>query len=334
MKLLLFFAVLFLNATKVKAQFDYVYSKDFKIIFTKKAIMNDCLSRLDKTSADKAAVAFCECQADKINYKFTNKQYKKYTKNRVIDIAALLNEDSVVKKELEECFLNSGKAIQLSLGSYQGYIKGCISNIYASTKKKLDSNNVVKYCYCTIELLKTKKISEAQMESLSNPNSILFYEIMYKCGSPYSDEDSKYRNWSASNVADIIGPLQDTIAILNLNGMTYVRIKIGSTIQFWLYDTGATDLLINTEMESILKKEGILTETNYKGIKEYEMANGAVDSCKQYMVNNVIIGKFSINNVSIAVSDKGKKVIVGKSLLNKFSFCLLDNKKDILILSK
>jgi hypothetical protein len=64
------------------------------------------------------------------------------------------------------------------------------------------------------------------------------------------------------------------------------------------------------------------------------MADGVVDSCRKYRVNDVRNGNFTLDNVVVAVTDKGKKIIVGKSLLNKFTSWMLDNKEHTLVLRK
>jgi predicted aspartyl protease len=172
------------------------------------------------------------------------------------------------------------------------------------------------------------------MADLSNPNSLLFYEMMSTCGNPFSDKDDIDNSWSEKATNDIKGPSIDTIKVVTLNGMTYVRMKTGSMVLFWLLDTGAADLLINKDMETTLKSEGVLTENNYLGTGVYEMANGMVDTCRKYRMNNIRIGEYSIDNIVVAVTDKGKKIIAGKSLLNKFSNWILDNKQNNLILKR
>ena len=172
------------------------------------------------------------------------------------------------------------------------------------------------------------------MKTLSNPNSLLFYEIMYKCGDPFSEKETTDKSWNEKMGMDISGPPSDTINILTLNGLTYVKVKTGSMIQFWLFDTGASDLLINREMETILRNENLITDANYLGIGEYEMANGVIDSCRKYLVNNISVGKFTVKNIIVAVTDKGKRIIAGKGLLNKFSSWILNNKNNTLILNR
>lgn len=122
--------------------------------------------------------------------------------------------------------------------------------------------------------------------------------------------------------------------MLSMNGMSFVKLTIGSNIQVWMLDSGASDLLINKETEDLLKKEEILNTSNYLGITEYEMANGTIDSCRKYRVNGIKIGHYNVDNVIIAVSDKGRQLLVGKSLLNKFSSWIIDNKNRVLLLTK
>jgi hypothetical protein len=214
------------------------------------------------------------------------------------------------------------------------FISSCVKGIQKNTERTLNLEKLNNFCACQRELIKTKKLTDAEVETLSNPNSILFYEVMYKCGDPFDDKKSYDLSWNEKAVHDISGPASDTINVLTLNGMTYVKVKTGSMIQFWLFDTGASDLLISKDMEADLKKEGVITASNYLGVGEYEMANGDVDTCRKYRIDNIRIGKFTVNNIVVAVTEKGKRIIVGKGLLNKFTTWILNNKENSLILNK
>ena len=61
------------------------------------------------------------------------------------------------------------------------------------------------------------------------------------------------------------GPQSDTIKVFNLHGMTYLKMKTGSMVQLWLFDIGSSDLLMNKDVETILKEEGIIKPENYLG---------------------------------------------------------------------
>ena len=78
-------------------------------------------------------------------------------------------------------------------------------------------------------------------------------------------------------------------------------------------------MLIDKDTQEQLKEEKVITAENYMGIGEYEMVNGMVNTCRKYRIDNVKIGKFTLNNMMVAVTDKGKRIIVEKALMNKFS---------------
>ncbi len=327
----------FVHAYTIYAQApaNYIRSKEGKPMILRKSMLTSCLESFKKNRTDKVAVEICECQVDKIDWRFTNKEYKEHTKGRMIDFETLINKDKALKEQFDSCVKNSGRSILISIENYQDEnIAECISSLQKSTNKTLDTQKVRDFCSCQFELIKTKKLSDAEYQQINNPNSLLYYEMMYKCGNPFGESGVSGNQWNEGAEKDIQGPQSDTINILSLNGMTYTQIKIGSTVLFWLFDTGATDLLITKEMEEGFKTENILRQDNYLGIGEYEMANGSVDTCRKYIVDNVHIGNYQLKNIVIAASDKAKKTLLGRSILNKFSKWILDNRSNVLILVK
>jgi len=329
---LAFLAIVCINSGFAQSN---IYTKEGKPILNRKQLVNNCLKSLHKTQADQTALSICECQVQKIDWRFTMKQYRKHTKSNIIDLNGLLKEDSLAEKDIEACYINSGKTLLLQAEGFENeFIQKCVQGIQGSTDKSLDAKRVNNFCVCQLQMVKTKKLTDGEMQTLSNPNSVLFYEMMYKCGDPFRLNQDGERNWTSATTTDVIGPNVDTLSVLNLNGMTYVKVKIGHQVQVWLFDTGATDLLINNELEAELKKENIINKQNYLGVGEYEMANGMVDTCRRYQVNSVQIGNFTVNNVLVSVTDKGKRIIVGKSLLNKFRRWALHNEENKLILWK
>ena len=320
-------------ATNAFGQKNQIYTKEGRAILNRRELVSDCLRSLNKDRSDKTALAICECQVEKLDRRFTNKQFKEHTKRNVIDLSAMIEEDSIAKEEIAACYTASGKATLLQAEIFEDqYLADCRKSIENNSNKTLDADRVNNYCRCQLELVKTKKLTDQELNALSNPNSILTYEMMLRCGNPFTGKEDAERNWSASSASNVKGAAADTVSVLNLNGMTYIKVKLGSLVQVWLFDTGASDLLIDTETEALLKKENLLTSANYLGIGEYEMANGTIDSCRRYKINGVQIGKFSVDDVVVAVSEKGKRIIVGRSLLNKFRHWSLNNQDNQLLL--
>jgi len=310
-------------------------SKEGRPILNRSDLINDCVSSLNKNRSDQTAIKICQCQVDKLDGRFTNKQFKQHTKSRIVDLTSLIKEDSIVEAEIQACYTSSGQTILLQAEGFEAeFLEQCKKSIQSSSDKTLDAGRVKSFCQCQLELVKSKRLSDMEMSTISNPNSLLFFQMMYKCGDPFTQKSDAQRNWTPTVAADVQGPAADTVNVLTLNGMSYVKVKIGTLVQVWLFDTGATDLLINTETEEALRKENILADSNYLGIGEYEMANGTIDSCRRYRINSVQIGNYSVNNIIVSVSEKGKRIIIGKTLLNKFRSWSLSNQENKLYLLK
>ena len=330
------FLVLFcLLTSQASSQRDFIYTREGKPILPRTAMINSCLKGMNKDRSSSTAVDICECQISKIDRRYSSKQYRDFTRGTMIEVPAMIKGDSVVNALIRQCYASSGVTLLLQAEGFESeFVANCREMIFKSTEKKLDDDIVDRFCGCQLSMVKARKLTDAQMETLSNPNSLLFYEMMAKCGDPFAEKEAINNSWSENVANDIKGPLSDTITVLTLNGLTYVRMKTGSLVQFWLLDTGASDLLINKEMETTLKAEGLLGSNNYLGTGEYEMANGMIDTCRKYKMNQIQIGQYSLDNVVIAVTDKGKRIIAGKGMLNKFSNWILSNRENTLILSR
>jgi hypothetical protein len=331
----LFGVLLLFSAIDARSQDVFIHTKEGRPIMNRKHLLAGCIEGLHKEPDDPLAISICSCQLDNLERHFTYKEYKKHMTYGVIDLSAMTKEDSTFEKRMNACYTSTGKTVLLQAeGFEEQFMANCRQDIQKSSGKKLDMNRVNNFCSCQLEIIKARKLTDAQIQTLNNPNSLLFYDVVSKCGDPFGQQDSLERDWSESAAGDIRGPAADTLPLLMLVGMTYVKVTLGDETQVWLFDTGSSDLLINTETEEALKKENILTPSNYLGIGEYEMANGVIDTCRKYRVNDVRIGHFTLDNIVVAVTDKGKKIIVGKSLLNKFTSWMLDNKEQTLVLRK
>ena len=174
-----------------------------------------------------------------------------------------------------------------------------------------------------------------KLDDLADPNSFLYNEVAYKCGSPYLEASDFARDWKPEFNKDINGPGDvDSVRVISVMGMHKVKITIGKETRVWLLDSGASDLLISDEFLKLLKQQGIVGEMNFAGEGRYRLADNSIITCRRYKINNVLIGRFRVDNVIIASSKATKEFLVGKSLLNKFSQWVLDNQNNWLILKK
>lgn len=313
----------------------FINTKEGRKLMNKGFLITQCLKAMGKDRADKAALAICECQVNKIDGRFTNKQIREHTYGFRIDLDKLIKKDPQLNNEIEDCYSASGVTFLLqATNTPSDFLKACMKNMLRTTNKKYDSSVLNRFCHCQMEIVKSRKMNDSAFITFSDPNSLSFYELLYKCGDPFFNKDSVSKNWSTSSYLDIIGPETDTMSVLNFHGMTFIKARIGNELKIWLLDTGASDLLITAEMEQQLRIEKVIDDSQFLGIAEYEMANGTIEVCRKYRVNQLQIGKFTLNNLIVAVTHNGRRIILGKTVLNKFSTWVLNNQNNTIILRK
>ena len=170
----------------------------------------------------------------------------------MVDLQALIDRrQPPLHQSIQQCYTNTGKTVLLQAEGFEDqFMAACKDAILKSTEKKPDPDRLTAFCSCQLEMVKSHQLTDAQMKTLNNPNSLLFYQVMAECGNPFDKKEDNIRGWDEKSALDVTGPADDTIRILTLDGMTYVKVKLGSEIQVWLFDTGASDLLVNLRNRS------------------------------------------------------------------------------------
>src|SRR5258706_1668800 len=72
----------------------FIFTKEGRPVLSRKGLITNCLESLHKDRSDKTALSICECQVDKIDGHFTNKEYTKHSARGIINIGDLVKEDS------------------------------------------------------------------------------------------------------------------------------------------------------------------------------------------------------------------------------------------------
>ena len=191
------------------------------------------------------------------------------------------------------------------------------------------------FCSCAMDVIEKRKLTIEKFEDLTDPSSFLYNEIAYKCGSPYLRPSDFARDWKPADSADIKPTFSsDSVPVISVMGMHKIKITIGNETRIWMIDSGASDLLVSDEFIKLLKQQKVITELSFMGEGYASMANNSRVLCKRYKVNNVRIGRYTIDNVILSSSPGVKEFLMGKSLLNKFSSWTIDNKNNLLVLVK
>ena len=174
------------------------------------------------------------------------------------------------------------------------------------------------YCQCAIDKLWKSGLSFGQVLQAEDESSISYKEIVQPCLLDALEQIQKVEKNSYAPT-DIRGKSPKSVIPLTtgLNKSYKIKLSIDGTTRYFIFDTGASDMIINRELERELLKDGVLTRANYRGKKTYMLADGREIEVEEVRVNRVKMGDFEVDNVTIGIVEKGS-LLCGKSLLDKF----------------
>lgn len=192
------------------------------------------------------------------------------------------------------------------------------------------------FCVCAMESLMAKGFTYDQILQAENEDSEAFNEIVLPCMMSVLDDSSlSISEQSVYNPEDILGDVPTSfVPLVDYLGTGYkVKISFNGEQKYFLLDTGASDMLISSELERTLIFNGTIHQEDYAGEQEYTLANGQAVIARLVWLNNVTIGDYTVNNVLVGVIDNGS-LLCGKSFLDKFYQWEIDKNKKELVLHK
>ena len=99
----------------------------------------------------------------------------------------------------------------------------------------------------------------------------------------------------------------------------YLQLNFGGLKKDFVFDTGATGLIFDQDfLKELRNNECEVMKTKMKG-QSARTASGEVINYKVFILNNVKIGDYVLNNVVASVGPKGTSPLCGIGLFNKFS---------------
>ena len=144
----------------------------------------------------------------------------------------------------------------------------------------------------------------------------------------YSNEENYY------NPNDIKGG--KISSVINLKEIEkdhyYISIDFNGLKKDFVFDTGATSLAMSSDLLLELKKHGVKIRDLKIDAGSAKIASGELVSSKYYVIDNIRIGDYLLNNVVVTVGAKGTSSLCGIRLFNKFSNVHWDMQKEQLIL--
>ena len=117
------------------------------------------------------------------------------------------------------------------------------------------------------------------------------------------------------------------------NGVYKLPVKINDsfTIDF-IFDSGASDVVISTDIATVLIKQGKLSKSDFVGYGTYQIADGSTVKSQIVILKKLQIGNFVVTNVRASIGDFSAPLLLGQSFQQKFEQFTINNENGTLIL--
>lgn len=205
-------------------------------------------------------------------------------------------------------------------------MEACMKAARDSAKYDIDAVlDVRKYCECALtKIAESGHMDLADLQQLRDRNSVMAHELAWPCV-----EAALYT--SGPGTGGVRGDLErDTIVVLNTPRGIKVKVALGDGEYYFLFDSGASDIMISTGLEQDLARSGSIS--GYLDSLDYEMANGDIIQCRRAVVNGIRLGGFSVDSAVVAVYDGDIDYLLGKSFLDKFtSWSFIENGQKLVL---
>lgn len=215
----------------------------------------------------------------------------------------------------------------------------CVKECVISMMSDPDSEGVFTkefaedYCECAVSKLLSSGLTYKDILEIEDEDSEAFNEIAIPCLNELLADQPELDNTNTYIPSDIMGTSYSSrVSLIDYFGQGYkIKISIDGVSKYYLFDTGASRLVIDNDIERELLLNGTLKRADYLEIAYFELANNEEVKAQLVRLNNVKIGDYIVNNVVAAIFDGGS-LLCGKGFLDKFRKWEIDKEKEVLIL--
>lgn len=341
----LVFVVLFVVAiNSVSAQI--IYTKDGVALGDKNELISGCADGIGSPEIDLNGVNFnshdlCSCLVSTVFPAMTLQEMMYLSEQDEENIMSLIPSD--IYSLLMQCMYSNVTYDEdvtfdpemFTEENIEIAVDACVESFLATDGINASRSNVEKYCRCVMDKLPESNLSvEEYMKQVQDVNSKLFNEVITPCMS-FLAEDIAPIARNVYNPSDIVGEMpMSKVTLVDFLSQGYkVKIVIGGVERYFLFDTGAAELIINQTLAEELMTKGLLTEDQYVGQVNYQLADGSYVLADEVVLNNVQIGDYTVNNVVVDIIAEGG-MLCGLGFLDKFKKWELDKHNKLLILYK
>lgn len=119
------------------------------------------------------------------------------------------------------------------------------------------------------------------------------------------------------------------------SGLYELQASLNDVAGKFIFDTGASGIVINGSFYNRLERSGQLTRNDYRGAVQSIIADGSVVTGSLYNIRTLKAGNLTLRNVQVTVMPQANAgMLIGQTFLAKFGKVTLDFDNSRLILEK
>lgn len=161
-----------------------------------------------------------------------------------------------------------------------------------------------------------------------------FLVIMPSCGRHRTHRNSSI---TSRTINDNISPSttsnggKTTVKMRQVNGLYYVPCMINGTNMDFIFDTGASEIVMSLAEALFLFKQGKLSDDDVMGNVHFQIADGSIEEGTIVNLKEVTIGNKTIHDVEATIiSNIEAPLLLGQSALSRFGTLSIDyNRNEI-----
>lgn len=327
--------IVFVSLAPTHAQ-DEVIDKNGRSLGSRKELVQACVKEFkeDPSSAHMDHVRACNCFFDLIP--LIDSEAQGPNGEEATTYLEMLVSDSAATLSFIKCVESSVKT-DVPLSKFgtpviERMINECSAEMAALPEMKASGVDGVGTCRCVFEESRRKGLTLADVNNMSDESSVHFNEIMIPCIQRNVVQTTSGRQLGSPDVSGKKNT--DVVPLMNIGQVFKVKARIGGIEKYFILDSGASDCMIPASFEKELKEKQALRTDQYLEPSPYTLADGRVVTCRRFVIGSMVIGEFTVKNVTVGVIDEESTFLLGKSFLDKFEEWTVDPRASTLYLKR
>jgi len=326
--------IVILNAAHYYSQI--IYTKDRVEIGDRNEMVEIMVEVISAQGYGDDTWKYCTCIVDEVFPRITFAEMVDYTERNAFE--ELMSRSDILPL-IEECVLDNIEELSdvpMEIAERQDFIDNCVIGALLEIAEFGENQYSIEdwelYCNCVWDkMIEKQGVTIGDIMESENENSVAFMELVLPClpsgdselfGGIDWNRDARVSGCRANSVIDLI----------NYGGSLKVKLEIGGISRYFLLDTGASDLLVDADLEREWLLDGFIGRSNYVGTEIYELADGSQVEADMIRVPSIKIGGCTVYDAVVAVLPEGG-MLLGTGFLEIFSNYSINSDDSTLVLS-